>query len=65
MGAMELNLAGSEEDFNYTIEAAMGNVSVGGVDYSGIGQDRTIKNSADKNMNIECAMGNIEVDFEE
>lgn len=64
MGSMELDVAGSEEDFNYTIEAAMGNVSIGGADYSGLAQDKTVNNSADKNMTLECAMGNIEVDFE-
>lgn len=65
MGAMELTLTGSEKDFNYAIEAAMGNISVDGDDYSGVGQEQTIRNSANKNMNLECAMGNIEVDFEE
>lgn len=65
MGAMELNLTGSEAEFNYAIETAMGNISVEGVDYSGVGQEKTIKNGAGKTMNLECAMGNIEVDFEE
>ncbi len=65
MGAMEINLAGKEEDFNYTLEAAMGNVTIGGADYSGLTHDKTVKNSADKSMDIECAMGNIEVTFEE
>lgn len=65
MGAIEMELAGIEEQFNYSIEAAMGNITVDGTDYSGVGQDRTIKNGADKTMNLECAMGNIEVDFKE
>lgn len=63
MGSIELNLSGREEEFNYNIEAAMGNVSIGNSDYSGLAHDKAVRNSADKTMNIECAMGNIEVNF--
>ncbi len=65
MGAMELNLSGKEEEFDYTIEAALGNVSIGGTDYSGLAQDKVIKNAANKKITLECAMGNIQVEFEE
>lgn len=65
MGAIEMQLTGAEEDFNYKLEAAMGDVSIGGSDYSGLAHERTVKNGADKNMSIECAMGSIEVDFED
>lgn len=65
MGAIEMNLTGSAEEFNYTVEAAMGNVTIDGESYSGLSQDQVIKNSADKNMNVECAMGDIQVMFEE
>lgn len=65
MGSIEFNLTGREEDFNYNLEAAMGNVSIGSEKYSGLTSNRTIKNSASKNMSIECSMGNIEVNFEE
>lgn len=65
MGSIELDLTGSEEDFDYTLEAAMGNVSIGGEEYSGLTQEKSIQNNAGKQMNIECAMGNIEVDFED
>lgn len=63
MGSIEMSLSGREEEFNYNLEAAMGNVSIGNKDYSGLAHDKAIRNSADKTMNIECAMGNIEVNF--
>lgn len=65
MGAIDFIVSGQKEDFNYTIEAAMGNVSVDGVDYSGLARDKTIENGADKQMDIECAMGNIDIQFTE
>lgn len=65
MGAMELYLTGREEAFNYTIKAAMGNVSLDGQDYSGLAQDKVVKNDADKEITLECAMGNIQLEFEE
>lgn len=65
MGSLEMNLVGNEEDFNYMIESAVGNISIGGSDYSGLAQDKMIRNGADKNMTLECAMGNVQIDFKE
>lgn len=65
MGSLDMKLNGSEEDFNYAIESAVGNISIGGSDYSGLAQDKKIRNGADKNMTLECAMGNIQIDFKE
>ena len=63
MGSIEMNLSGREEEFNYTLEAAMGSVTIGNEDYSGLAHDKAVRNSADKTMTIECAMGSIEVNF--
>lgn len=65
MGSIEMNLSGREEEFNYNLEAAMGTVSIGNEDYSGLAHDKSVRNSADKTMSIECAMGSIEVYFED
>ncbi len=65
MGAITFTLTGKEEAFNYNLEAAMGNISLNGTEYSGMTQDKTIQNGASKHMNIECSMGNIEIDFAE
>lgn len=63
MGAAELKLTGTAEEFNYTVEAAMGNVTIDGASYSGLTQDKSIDNRADKNIKMECSMGDIQVEF--
>lgn len=63
MGSIEMTLNGKEEDFNYYLEGAMGNVSIGRDSFSGFAQERTIQNNADKSINVECAMGNINISF--
>ena len=65
MGNVELKLAGSQQDFNYKIESAAGNLDLGKDSYSGLAQERRIDNGAGKNMAIECSMGNIKIEFEE
>ena len=65
MGALELKLTGAAEEFNYMVEAAMGNVTIDGESYSGLAQDKVIENHAGKNMNVECSMGDIQVEFED
>lgn len=64
MGNADFDLAGAEEDFNYILECAAGNISVGRNDYSGIAIDREIDNGAMKDCSLECAMGNISVRFQ-
>lgn len=63
MGSIEMRVNGDKEDFNYYLEGAMGNIIIGGESFSGLGQERTIRNNAEKNINVECAMGNINIDF--
>jgi len=65
MGSMELFLSGSEEDFNYDLAGAVGNVSVGGRQYSGFAQEKKVDNGADKKISLDCAVGNVLVEFEE
>lgn len=64
MGGVEMNLSGAEEDFDYDIECAMGNVEIGNDSYSGLAHEKHVDNGADKKMDIECAMGSVEVSFE-
>ncbi len=65
MGNVEVTLEGSEQDFDYELEAAMGNVSVGAGNYSGIGQKRIVDNNAEKSIEIDSAMGNTAIYFTE
>lgn len=65
MGELELTVRGSKTDFNYDIEASMGNVSIGKDSFSGLGREQTIDNNARKTMKLECAMGDVSVLFKE
>ncbi|MCM1046201.1 MAG: DUF4097 domain-containing protein [Candidatus Gastranaerophilales bacterium] len=64
MGNISLLLDGTEESYNYKIEVAAGNITIGENGYSGLASDRTIKNGADRTLEVECAMGNIDILFD-
>lgn len=63
MGNLELKIMGSQQDFNYKLDGAMGNIDLGSESYSGLGVSKKIDNGARKNMEIECAAGNITISF--
>lgn len=65
MGSLDLRLAGSETDFNYHLIGTMGNISLAGQDYNGVGMQRDIDNGAGKSLTAECAMGSIAIRFED
>lgn len=65
MGNMALTLMGSQQDFNYYLEVAAGNIEVGRNSYSGVANEQKIHNGADKDIAIECSMGNITIEFED
>lgn len=65
MGSLDLRLAGSETDFNYHLIGTMGNISLDGQDYNGVGMQRDIDNGAGKSLTAECAMGSIAIRFED
>ncbi len=63
MGNVDIEIEGSQKDFNYTIEGSMGNIDLGSASYSGFGVSKRIDNGARKNMEIECEAGNITISF--
>lgn len=63
MGNMELCLEGEKESFNYEIDCAAGNVTVGNENFGGVVSDREIDNGADRDMDIDCGMGNVTIIF--
>lgn len=65
MGSLELQLDGSETDFNYQMIGTMGNIKLAGQGYSGVGMQREIDNGAEKSLTAECTMGNISIHFED
>lgn len=64
MGNIEMVLAGTETDYDYEIQGAMGSMIVGGQEYSGLGIRRVHDYGAAKRIEAECSMGNIEIRFE-
>lgn len=65
MGYVSLYLNGEESDFNYKLDGSMGNIEIGGMSFSGFGQEKKIENGASKDIEVECSMGNISILFME
>ncbi len=65
MGNIELMLEGSQSDFNYQIDSAMGNMVLGEQSFGGLASERRIDNGAGKNIEVDCSMGNITIYFTE
>lgn len=65
MGNIELLLEGTQEDYNFDLSGAMGNVTLGGKSYSGFATDRSVNNGSDKLIEVECSMGNVTIQFED
>ncbi len=63
MGNVEMELSGSQQDYNYQLEGAMGNIDLGSESYSGFGVSKQIDNGAAKNIKIECAAGNAAIRY--
>lgn len=64
MGSIEMSLLGNQTDYNYDLQAAMGNVSIAGQEYSGLATEKYMDNDADKDINVKCAMGNVDINFQ-
>lgn len=65
MGNIDMILDGSEDDHNYNMECAMGNLSVGSMTTSGIAAEREIDNGAISDFTLECGMGNMSIRFKD
>ncbi len=65
MGSVDMTLSGSQKDYNYQIESAMGSVELGSMRFSGLGQERYIDNGADRDITVECSMGGTVIKFRE
>lgn len=63
MGNLDMKITGGQQDFNYKLDGALGNIDLGSESYSGLGVSKRIDNGAQKNMEIECAAGNITISF--
>lgn len=64
MGNVEIEVLGStEEDHNYEMECAAGNLTAGSRSVAGLVSEQSINNGAASTYNLTCAMGNMEVRF--
>ncbi len=63
MGNTQLELTGSENDFNYDIECAVGSIRIGGMKYGALAEDVYINNRAAGECSVECSMGTISITF--
>ena len=62
-GAITVLLPGSENDYNYYIENAVGNVVIGDTVYSGLSNDKKINSGSGKTVEIDCAAGSAKIEF--
>ena len=63
MGSISMRIQGSETDYNYEIECAMGSIRIGDNKYSGLASERSINNGSINTFEVECSMGSIDIDF--
>lgn len=65
MGNVELDVQGSEADFDYQVECAMGSITIGGRQFAAVAGEKRIDNSAAKTMDVDCDLGGIVIEFED
>lgn len=64
VGELVMELANQESDFNYDVSCGVGDVSVNGKSYSGVGRNYTNDgNGAKYDFDISCGVGSITVTF--
>ncbi len=61
VGELEMMLTNQESDFNYNVTCGVGDISVNGKDYSGIGSSHNENNGAKYDFDMSCGVGSIEV----
>lgn len=62
-GAVRVFLPGSDRDYNFYLENAVGNVVIGESVYSGLSNDKKINAQSGKTVKIDCAAGSAEIQF--
>lgn len=65
MGSITMKLDGSEKDYNYELDSAVGNIQIGSYNTGGLSKEKKIDNKAACDISIECSMGNIILSFTE
>lgn len=60
---IEMEITGKQQDFNYEVEASVGNVEIGQEQYSGLHKEQIFDNGASKKIELDCNAGNINLTF--
>lgn len=64
MGNMVITIDGSKEaDHNYSMECAMGTLTVGSHSFAGLAAEQKLDNGASSDYTLSCAMGSLQVVF--
>lgn len=63
MGNVNLTLQGTEQDYDYELDCALGNISIGTMKYTGISEEKDIYNGSGRIISVECSAGNININF--
>lgn len=63
MGSVEMELANTQEEFDYALECGMGQINVGDLSIKGIAGEKEVSNQANRKMEIECGMGEVNATF--
>lgn len=61
VGELTMELSNAESDFNYDVTCGVGDVSVNGRNYSGLGSSHREEHDAAYDFDISCGVGSIEV----
>ncbi len=64
-GTISMNLQGAETDYDYELECSIGEICIGGNEYSGLSSEKTIRNGGRGVLDVECSVGNIIINFAE
>lgn len=65
-GKLNVEVLGKEKDYSYQLECGIGNINIAGQSYSGLGNEKEIRNeNAKGELDIECGVGEVRVSFAE
>lgn len=62
-GNVTLKVSSKENEHNYKVSCAMGEITIGDKEFPAFSSDKTINNNANSTYSINCALGNIEIYF--
>lgn len=65
VGNLDLLLIGNENDYDYSLECAVGKINIGNNRFSGLASERYVDHNSGRKITIDCAIGTVNVYFKE